>query len=184
MMTPSLQKPPSLRRFLAKEKLPRPPLPGTLEGQLQSQGDWTWSTLPQEDTLYDVEPWIDRLEDDRDTDFLAVGHEGHGTASWFLHYYLNYQGLAVFLQIPWGGMGTDQKSAVAGIRRRFEIVQSLLDQCARRDSTDTRGTLVVEDAVTGKLRWGWLAGSSESVDWVIPSWHPLMEALDELKKRP
>jgi hypothetical protein len=53
-------------------------------------------------------------------DYVVAGHAGHGTNSYAISDFLVYRPLAVFLQLPWGGvcMGDARREAEAQHRRR------------------------------------------------------------------
>ena len=104
-----------------KEDLALPPLPRALEERMRQVGETIWATRAPSAPPYDLGE--SALEAVRmigaDEDFALVGMDGHGFNSWALHYFIMQPGLALFLQMPWGGIYTDKDKARERIAKAF-----------------------------------------------------------------
>jgi hypothetical protein len=69
------------------------------------------------------------------TDYVAVNHSGHGVNSYAITYQLVYRGLAIFTQVAWGGIYTDNAAAARRLADVFDSCQNLIRLVDEREFT-------------------------------------------------
>ncbi len=111
---------------------------------------------------------------------MAISHEGRGANNWALHYYLQQDGLALFIQEQWGGAYTDQQQAALRLRAIFAAARRLIDdwQSAGAAAQTRPGRLIVVSAPWGVSRWGWASAAGE-IEW-SETRQPLTDSLAAL----
>lgn len=147
------------------EGLPFPQLPTALSQALSEHSPTIFSTRPLVDTPYDLSAFLSDLASNPDVpDYAVIGFDGYGYNSWAVHHYCVQPGLALFLQLPWGGAFADADTDRADIQRMFSWTQALLMQLAQlqqqgRISAGWR--LLVVQSSYARSGWAWL-GPEES----------------------
>jgi hypothetical protein len=127
--------------FLFEEEgLPLPPLPELLIPQLVVVRPWLFGSREDVSGAYDIEGLVREAIEDEPTDYVLFGQDGHGVNSVAMHYHLVSGPLALFVQVPWGGVYMDKaerNAAVAGafadIGRLIEAVRRAEDRLAARN---------------------------------------------------
>jgi hypothetical protein len=116
----------------ASSRLPLPPIPEPLRPVLRSPRSWCWSTR-------DIDPFAmylferDFLADvltGRAPDYVAVSHAGHGVNSYAINYHLVCGPLAVFMQVGWGGIYTDNAAAARRLGELWRRCEALRTRAA------------------------------------------------------
>jgi hypothetical protein len=122
-------------------------------------------------------------------DYLIFGHDGHGTNSWAIHYYLVRGPLALFLQISWGGAYGDKGGDTGRVNRKLAQAAELAHavEAAQEQGKFKPGQrLFVADSDFYGQRWGFLEKvyTVEEYRQVDANWHedkdPLQAALAAL----
>jgi hypothetical protein len=170
--------------------LVRPPVPDSLAAGFVQRHKWTFASRDLSWGLYAWGPFLEEAILGEVDDYVATGYGGHGMNSWALHYYLLYGPLALFVQVPRGGVYDDENRDEA-VCDRLELCGQLIAACERRRGS-SQGRLFVAQAAWsrgGICRWlnghgtggdfaeGWLAGAADPrlAD-------PLRQALVELAR--
>ena len=179
---------PTAQALFEGERLPFPPVPAALAALLQPQGPGWFATRPVATTPYDFDHFLGEVEAQPALpDYAVVGFDGHGANSWAVHFYLVDRGLALFVQLPWGGAYVDAEPARAEIAELFDwaaAMQSRLRsaEAARRIPHGTR--LQVAASRFGHAGWRWLDAGQDAA---ATPWNPpagmkaaMLNELDEL----
>ena len=102
-----------------------PPVPEAFAPRLKAYGEWIFATIDPPARPYDVFHYLEQQAGDGEGDYLLIAHDGHGMNSWALHYFLVSGPLVCFLQLPWGGVLTDEAAAAERIAAAFKHVAAL-----------------------------------------------------------
>jgi hypothetical protein len=121
---------------------------------------------------YGLDWFLDELRAGPVADYFLLGQAGHGVRSWYLHYYLVEGGLALFLQIAWGGLGTDDASGAERLELAFAQAAGLLEREPGPLPPGER-LVVVESDRSGRLLGRSRPGGGLALE---PSADPLAEA--------
>jgi hypothetical protein len=65
-------------------------------------------------------------------DHVAISHAGHGVNSYTINYSLVYRDLAIFFQVPWGGVYNDNDAAAARLAAMFVVCGKLIELAEQR----------------------------------------------------
>jgi hypothetical protein len=131
--------------FLFEEEgLPLPPLPEHLIPHLAVVRPWLFGSREDTPGAYDVE-WLVREAIEGDPpEYVLFGHDGHGVNSVAMHYHLVSGHLALFVQIPWGGIYMDKAERNAAVAAAFAGAGRLIEAVQRAESgLATRGERLV-----------------------------------------
>jgi hypothetical protein len=128
------------RESFARERLPLPPLHEHLAARLAAAADRVFASRQLAYGPYSLGPFLHELETGDPGEYAVVGFDGHGMNSWAAHYYLVQPGLALFLQLPWGGAYHDPAEGPDGDEvPRDEAARRLRrGDCGRLASDRTR----------------------------------------------
>lgn len=171
------------RQLFTREGLPFPPLPDDLAANLEVSEDSesVFSTRELRYSPYNMEVLVGELVDGEEPDDYAVlGFDGHGVNSWAVHYVLLQPGLALFLQLPWGGAYEDADENRALIARTFEWAEALQGAIQRilpRGLIPPGWRLVVVRSDFFPSAWTWLPHPSPGADAV--DWHETDDVLNQ-----
>jgi hypothetical protein len=153
------------RAFLEGEGLPFPPMPAPMAAKLSEIHPHVFATRAFEDTPYDIEVFENAaFGTEPIDDYALVGVDGHGFNSWALHYFLVENGLALFLQLPWGGAFGDPEKARANIVAAFDWAGAFQDRVhkARAAGQIPAGwRLVVVVSRYAEPGFGWVSPNGE-----------------------
>lgn len=100
-----------------------PTIPPDLAARLKEQEPWVFSTRTLNVWPYDLDHYV---REPRSDDYAILSHSGHGGNSYAIHYYLLFGGLAMFLQLAWGGCYMDNDQASASIARCFSLADKIV----------------------------------------------------------
>ena len=171
------------RILFESEELPYPYVPDGLAPALQPVGKAVFGTRDIESGLYTLEPFISELEQNPPKDYLLMGFDGHGTASWAMHYYLVYGPLAAFLQLSWANPFADIETSRRRVEGSLGLAESLIDCLNMAIETGKvpreQRLLVVESDFTPS-RWGWI--DTEGTTELQQVQRALFSAFMEIKK--
>lgn len=135
-----------------------PPVPAPLRAEFIEQEEFVFTTRrvePDQMYFFDLYPLeaIARLI----RDYAAVCHSGHGTNSYAITYQLVNGPLALFVQVAWGGIYTNNERAAKEVCRRFRQIEDLIEAAdSSKDSWAPPAKLFVLQSDfrgAGGLRW-------------------------------
>lgn len=153
------------------EQLRFPPVPHHLAALLRQEGTAVFATRPLQETPYDLAHYLAEFEADLELSAYAiVGFDGHGTNSWAAHYYLVNDGLALFIQLPWGGAYLDPEPAREEIADLFDwaaLLQSKMALASGRQLVPKNRRLEVAASRFSHAGWRWLevGADNTTVPW-------------------
>jgi len=139
-----------LRGVFDEAGLAIPPLPSALRARIQERSEWTFSTRKLDWGLYGWQLFLTEVIADETQDYAAVGHAGHGANSYAISYFLVTGPLAVFVQVPWGGVYMDRKESAAEVRASFDLCADLIEAVQGVARTDSERLMLVYAGSTGK----------------------------------
>jgi hypothetical protein len=164
---------PTAQAMFEHERLPFPPMPAQLAASLQQQGPGWFATRPLTSTPYDFGHFLAELQAQPDLpDYAVVGFDGHGTNSWAVHFYLVSKGIALFIQLPWGGAYLEPEPARAEITALFDWAKALLSRLRLAESAGKIPDgmrLEVAASRFSHAGWRWLSAGQDAA--AIP-WNP------------
>ena len=137
-----------LARTFAAQRLPVPPIPGTLLPAFRKLDDWLWSTreIDRMD-MYLFRRYVVEAAHVGLTDYVAVSHGGHGVNSNSLNYHLVLGPLGLFTQVPLGGAYNDDDRAIAALEAQSSRVREIVSLAeAARPEWDGRRRLIVAES--------------------------------------
>ncbi|MBI1247971.1 hypothetical protein GC197_09045 [bacterium] len=147
----------SAKSLFQELELPTPWIPTQLEKELKPIGQWVLGTSNPDTNVYDIKAFVEKVIDPDGEDFLFVGHEGHGTQSYFLHYYLRLGSLRILLQAPYGGVYDDPEECQEQIAKYFDQIERLAA------AQIAEPVVIVQSPVIGS-RWGTI-GEDNEIHW-------------------
>jgi hypothetical protein len=127
-----IPRPTTVQALFDGEGLRQPPVPAHLVSKLRQQKKVAPTVFATQRRLsespYDIRYHVHEFESklaatanpDRMPEYAVVGIDGHGMNSWATHYYIVSAGLALFLQLPWGGAFSDANEDRALIAEMYE----------------------------------------------------------------
>lgn len=171
----------SARALFAGAGLPFPFIPASLHGDFHLISKAVYGTRAEMPaSIEDLSTFVKEAEGQPVADYALVGHGGHGVSSYAIHYYLVYNGLGLFLQVPWGGAYTDKKEAAAAVAHCFGEAEKVIHAVEERPWTGSRRLLLVESGFYG-ARWQEGDGAWREGRPVFP---PVMSALESRLRAP
>jgi hypothetical protein len=108
-----------------------------------------------------IDQYIDEAVAGEIEDYILLGHAGHGTNSWAIHCYILYRGLALLLQVGFGGAYMEPVETRAHIAEIIEQAGLLVTAAQSRGVQDSRRMVVAVSDFYGS-RWGWV---EPEMDW-------------------
>ncbi|MCW1838989.1 hypothetical protein [Prosthecomicrobium hirschii] len=155
------------RALFAADGLAFPPLPDALAARLVRDADETTVFSTRADlpaSPYQIEVYTRELARGRaPSDYALIGFAGHGINSWAAHYYRVMPGLALLIQIEWGGAYTDAEMSKALAERLFAWAARMQDKAAAAREAGTlpfEKTLLFVFSPFGTSGWAWLDGAA------------------------
>jgi pSer/pThr/pTyr-binding forkhead associated (FHA) protein len=128
------------RRAFAHARLPLPPIPEPLAGRLAKREDWHYSTRADLAYLYHVHfQLLGELAGGPVEDYVHFGHSGHGVNSYAMTYCLVSGALAIFLNLPLGGVYMDEEASTRYVADCFLAAHQLVRVVER--APDLRATV-------------------------------------------
>jgi hypothetical protein len=182
------QAPITVDALFTGEKLSAPPVPADLAAAMLARGPIMLSTRSLEDSPYHLGPFLAEVAAQPDMPAYAVaGFAGHGLNSWAAHYYLVTEGLALFIQLPWGGAYLDAERARAEIADQFDWaakLQSRLELAVQQKKIPPGSRLQVSMTRLARAGWRWLVPGRDNA---ATPWNPaggmkdaLLQLLDDV----
>jgi hypothetical protein len=144
-----------------REGLPPPPIPSPLASQVRLRSSWHFGTRTDTPRLYDYQWYVDEFKTTPVADYVQFGQDGHGFASYAVHYYLAYGPIALALQSTWGSGLTDPRAATRRISTLFASVAHFVALVEHRPAQVDRRLLVALSDHSGvSLTWLYRDGQS------------------------
>lgn len=162
---------PTAQAMFERERLPFPPVPAQLAVSLQQQGPGWFATRPLTSAPYDFNHFLAEVEAQPGMpDYAVVGFDGHGVNSWAVHFYLVCKGIALFIQLPWGGAYLEPEPARAEIASLFEWAQALQSRLRLAESACKIPEGMRLQVAASRFRhagWRWLDAGQDaaSIRW-------------------
>jgi len=168
--------------FLRTAGLSLPALPAGLAEEIRERAPGIYCTREFVDSPYVVEAYVaELLRSANPGDYALLAIDGHGVQSWAFHYYLVSGPLALFVQLPWGGVYTDVATARPEIERVLAWAQPLpqrLAELKRQGRLEPGNKLLVVFSRFSKSRWAWI-GQPEAATQDI-QWQPSTQMLSRI----
>lgn len=160
--------------LFAQEQLPFPPIPASLSARLAQREACVYATRALAESPYDLDAFVAEVEGNPAVkEYAVVGFDGHGINSWAAHYYLVSDGLALFIQQPWGGAYLDADEARASIRDWLEwaaAIQARVAGARQAGKVPPSWRLLIVATGFGHSGWRWLVpGKARGTD---TDWNP------------
>jgi hypothetical protein len=130
--------------FFHRQGVREAPIPERLRSQLAVRAQHVWSTraIDPGAMYFFAGVVLTEALSLETADGVAVGHVGHGLNSYCISYFLVDGPLAVYAQVPWGGVYMDAKQANNELLECFDNVERLIE-LAHRSSPSMQGRVVV-----------------------------------------
>jgi hypothetical protein len=155
------------------ENLPVPPVPAHLAAALRPQGRTWFATRAPQASPYELAHFLKELDiDPQLPEYAVVGFDGYGTNSWAAHHYLVSHGIALFIQLPWGGAFVDPEPARADIADLFAWaarLQSKVELAHAQQKIPAGWRLQVVATRFGRAGWRWLVAGRDNA---TAPWNP------------
>ena len=127
-----------MAELLEKAGLPMPPIPDELQSGIYPVRRWCYATRDIDPLdMYAFHPYLIEAITAQPEPYFAFSHAGHGMNSYAINYHVVIKGLALFVQVPWGGV------YIKG-ERQAAIIEALFKRCAEL-------LQVVSDGAKGQL---------------------------------
>ena len=167
--------------LFARERLPFPPVPERFARRLQPFGSSVFTTRELEHGPYAMGVLVaEALERGPVSEYAVIGFDGYGIESWAVHHVLVQRGLALFVQLPWGGVHLDRDEARQAVTDGLSFADSLQGAFGRaldKGRVPDGDRLVVSISGFDGSGWGWVrTGARES------SWHEGHDAVGGVTK--
>ena len=149
-----------VKALFADEDLPFPPVPETLAQQLSAQGKYIFTTRKLSIAPYRLEHYSGAVADSPvSEDYAVIGFNGYGMNSWAMHYYLVQPGIALFIQLPWGGAYIDVDKArhtIADTLQWAENMQTSLQRALAEGLLPANWRMLIVISKFTESGWAWL----------------------------
>ncbi|MCD2513146.1 hypothetical protein [Comamonas endophytica] len=162
--------------FLRTVGLSLPALPAELADRIRERAPGIYCTREIAASPYEVEAYLAELLSPANSgDYALLAIDGHGIQSWAFHYYLVSGPLALFVQLPWGGLYTDVDTARPEIDSVLAWTRTLLPRLAELKQqgrlTPEQRLLVVYTRFS-RSGWAWIErpeAAMEDIRWQPPA---------------
>ena len=143
------------KAFFKEERLLMPVIPETLQPDIKELGAGVFGTeWAKGKPLYDIYPFVQETMRDPHAQFLVFGQAGHGVNSWAMHYYLVHGPIALFIQLPYGGVYMSREASVGAITGAWGLLKDLLKAVDEMEVNAEERLYIVESMLSG-CRWAW-----------------------------
>ena len=103
-----------------------PKIPEELASKLKEQEEWVFSTRNIKIFPYNLQEYVNEINETQVEDYVLLSHSGHGTNSYAIQYYLVYGTLKMFLHLGWGGVYMNAQDAAAQIEACFSLADKIV----------------------------------------------------------
>ena len=115
------------RRFFETRGLKLPYIPPELTERFAHISGGVFGTRRDLPGPYHIDAFIQEVCRKEVADYLILGHDGRGINSYAMHYYLVRGSLALFIQIGWGGVYTDEEASTLKVSTEFARAEELVE---------------------------------------------------------
>ncbi len=150
--------------------VPLPPIPEPLLPCLKKKGEAVYSTRTSVDSLEDREALVAEMVAGTGPSYVAFGHEGYGINNWFFRYAASLPNIAIFIEIPHGGVYSDPELTTNEIAMALHTASHII----QATMSGSRPRLVVE--YLGPSGGRWCLSQSEGE----PEWRQSSDALSRV----
>jgi hypothetical protein len=160
------------REYFKNEGLPFPLVPKAFVSAFGEVGPGIFGTRVPENGLYPMELFFTELRTTDVDDYLLMGFDGHGFASWAMHYYLVQGPLALFLQLSWGNAFEAPGAPRREIEGSLELAEYIVPEMEAAVSSGAlpeHQRLIIVDSSLTLSRWAWAPDTPFEEDQV--EWH-------------
>ena len=126
--------------------------------------------------LADVTAFMTAARDRTTAPLVAFGHIGHGTSSWWFCYQLITPSLALFMRLPYGGVGSSDQAAITIVNNTLSRAEELVVAADNAASAGARCIVVLDALEDSFFEIG-------SPSMRTPSEAPITDALAALAKQ-
>jgi hypothetical protein len=166
------------KALFEKEGIPFPPIPDDLVASVKELKPWVFGTRVDAPSPYALSTFGQEAETTFVDDYLIFGHDGHGTNSWAMHYYLVRGCLALFIQTAWGGIYTNSDNASQILAYYFSQAAKLITLIEEKEelgklARPQRLIVVVSDFIRSSWKLSEIPETSEE------GWEYTLRALEE-----
>jgi hypothetical protein len=160
-----------ITQTFAPSGLPNPPVPELLLADLVILKPGVFGTRSDTPGPTQIGWFINEfLAGKTERDYLVFGHEGHGINSYAVGYQLVLGPLALFLNVPFGGVYMQNQAIASDLSLHFVQIESLIKLLgqAEREKRLQAGErfIVIIDQL--KAEWRWVHIKSFMGDWTMP----------------
>jgi hypothetical protein len=114
------------RKLFRDSGLAFPAIPEELATQVKELGPWLFSTRPIKLSPYNLQHYVEEVEENQVEDYAVISHSGHGANSFAIQYYVVQGSLHLFLHLSWGGVYSDARKDAARISDCFSIADRII----------------------------------------------------------
>ncbi len=166
------------KTLFTEEGLSFPYIPEEMIASVQKLKPWIFGTRLDAPSPYQIAKFVQEIETKSVENYLIFGHAGYGTNSWAMHYYLVENSLALFIQTAWGGIYTENETAIPNIAYRFTEAEKLIKIVEAKEkqgkiASSQRLIVVVSDFYNS----GWKF--KDNLQKNENNWHDTFKALEE-----
>lgn len=154
------------------EGLPEPYIPQDLNKLLIPVDDTTFTSRTMPDHIYETEAFISEILSKSTANYLSVGFSGYGTSSNFMHYYLKFGHLALFLQLSWGNIVTEkdfQKNRIKSYLNAIPLLLNNLHDAQEAGLIKKSRQLLILDSDRIGSGWAWVKNDQLKIN--PENWH-------------
>lgn len=154
------------RKAFQEEGLPFPPLPAAFEARLKADSEYLFASCEVPYSAFDMASWAYAV-DAETPPYALLGFDGRGINSWAVHYFLVEGPLALFVQVPWGGVYTDKDLQLPQVASAFDsarILQAKILEAQHRNLLPAGHRLVVMDSPLNEPLCYWVQGKQDKVE--------------------
>ena len=170
-----------LKIFFEKEGLKLPAFGKQFEGELKEVSDYIYSTRNDDvSDIYNLNKYVEEIQDKAVEDYLIVGHSGHGANSFGMHVYCVEGQFAYFIQKQWGGAFADEERLRKNFNGAIGAIESIKERL--KDSKTDKVLVLVESDFVGN-KWAWMTKGKriEEEAWNVaePTFLYALSSIDE-----
>jgi hypothetical protein len=129
--------PEALAAWFQESQLVLPPLPKSLLENFREQREYVFSTRDVTPSPYGWHDYVAEALSPLIDDYVLIAHDGRGSNSHALSYYIAFSGWRILLQIPWGGVYVDEAEARGQVNRTFERLRKLWPALRKQDRSSS-----------------------------------------------
>lgn len=161
--------------------LPMPWVPEPFHDTFERRGEWSYASGETPASPSGLLGSAHDAVTGNGNDFMVLTHDGHGTNSWAIQYWVMDGPIALFIRRSWGGVYGNREEQAREITAAFAAADSLL----REFSGDGPLRCIVVDSDIGPRLWSTIEGPVSDVGFYLLDWitsdAPIEAALASLR---